>query len=79
MNILHPIKSIEQWALQRLLKRIVEQIPALRNMAEDYVARLWEENKNEIEKKVTEAIKRTILEIINGAVKKYKISDIAKN
>lgn len=68
MNILHPIKSLEQWALQRLLKRIAEELP----VAKQQLAQLWEQHKDEIAKKVTEAIKKTVTNIIKKAIDNTK-------
>lgn len=66
MNILHPIKSLEKWALERLLKRIVEELP----VAQDKLLEVWKAHEDEIYKKVADAIKTTVLGIVKKAVEK---------
>lgn len=70
-------KFIEKWALQRLLKRVAESIP----YAQDRLAEIWEEHKDEIFEKVTGAIKQTITKIIKKALEKQGITvpDISDN
>lgn len=63
------IKFIEKWALQRFLKRVVENIP----MGQDRIAQIWQEHKDEIFEKVTSAIEQTISKIIKKALEKQKI------
>lgn len=64
MNILHPIKSIEEWALGRLSKRVAEQLPIARAKLQE----IWKAHQDEIIEKVGEAIKNTIIEISQEVV-----------
>lgn len=66
MNILHPIKSLEKWALERLLKRIVEELP----IAQAKLLEVWKAHEDEIYKKVADAIRTTVLEIVKKALGK---------
>ena len=65
---------IEKWALKRLLKKVAESLP----LAQDRISELWEENKEEIIEKVTEAIKTTITKILKKALAKRGI-EISEN
>ena len=60
---------IEKWALRRLLKRVAEGIP----VAQDRLAEIWAEHKDEILEKVTENIKKTIKNILTKALEKQGI------
>lgn len=77
MNILHPIQSLEKWALQRLLKRAVEEIP----VAEEKLAEVWKAHEDEIYKKVGDAVKDTVVSIIKKALerKDNKGADTSEN
>ena len=63
------IKWLEKWALKRLLKRVAEQIP----MAQDRLATIWQEHKDEIFEKVTKAIKKAVSDVIKKALEKQGI------
>lgn len=60
---------IEKWALKRLLKRFAATIP----VGQDRLAELWKEHNEEIFEKVTEAIKKTITNILKKALEKQGI------
>jgi predicted transcriptional regulator len=62
-------KWLEKWALRRLLKRVAEGIP----VAQDRLAEIWKEHKDEILEKVTENIKKTIKNILTKALEKQGI------
>lgn len=64
MNILHPIKSLEQWALKRLLQRSLEGL----NIAKEDLKEYWELHEDEIYAKVGKAIKNTVVDIITKAI-----------
>ena len=70
-------KFLEKWALQRLLKRVVENLP----QAKEKVSEAWEEHKDEIVEKVKKAIKTAVVKVINDALAKKgnKISDASNN
>lgn len=59
-NLLHPIKSIEQWAFHRFLEKVLKQIPESKKR----LAELWEQHKEEIYEKVKTAIKKAITDFI---------------
>ena len=59
-KILHPIKSIEQWAFNRFLEKVLKQIPESKKR----LAELWEAHKEEIYDKVKKAIKKAITDFI---------------
>lgn len=59
-KILHPIKSIEQWAFNRFLEKVLKQIPESKRK----LAELWEQHKEEIYEKVKKAIKKAITDFI---------------
>lgn len=67
-TVLHPIQTAEKWALQRLLKRVVEQLP----VAESKLIEIWESHEDEIYKKVGEAIKNTVVSIVQKALEKQE-------
>lgn len=71
------LKWLEKWALQRLLKRVAENIP----YAQDRIGEIWKEHNEEIFQKVTEAIKQSITKIIKKTLEKQgiKILDISNN
>lgn len=77
MNILHPIQSLEKWALQRLLKRIAEQLP----IATNKLLEVWKSHEDEIYKKVGEAVKDTVVSIVKKALEKQdnKTADTSQN
>lgn len=68
---------LEKWALKRLLKRVVDNMP----QAKEKVSEAWEEHKDEIVEKVKKAIKTAVVKIINDALakKENKISDASNN
>lgn len=68
---------LEKWALQRVLKRVAENLP----YAQDRIGEIWGMYKDEIFEKVAEAIKQTITKIIKKALEKQgiKILDNPKN
>ena len=71
------LKRLEKWALQRLLKRVAENLP----YGQDRLAQLWADNKDEIFEKVSDAIKQTIGKIIKKALEKQgiKVLDTSNN
>lgn len=73
MNILHPIKSLEQWALKRLLHRSLEGL----NIAKEDLKEYWELHEDEIYTKVGKAIKNTVVDIITKAITPR--NDISEN
>lgn len=73
MNIFHPIKSLEQWALKRLLQRALEGL----NIAKTDIQEYWELHEDEIYAKVGKAIKNTVVDIISKAITPH--SDISEN
>lgn len=68
---------LEKWALKRLLKRVVDNMP----QAKEKVSEAWEEHKDEIVEKVKKAIKTAVVKVINDALAKKgnKISDASNN
>lgn len=68
---------LEKWALKRLLKRVVDNMP----QAKEKVSEAWEEHKDEIVEKVEKAIKTAVVKVINDALAKKgnKISDASNN
>lgn len=57
-NILHPVKSLQKWALQKLFQKFINELPSGKRK----LAELWEENKDEIFEKIKKAIRKTILD-----------------
>lgn len=68
-------KKLEKWALQRFLKRVAENIP----MAQDRLAQIWDEHKDEIFDKVTKAIEKAIKEVLKKALEKQGIKIFDNN
>lgn len=68
---------LEKWALKRLLKRVVDNMP----QAKEKVSEAWEEHKDEIVKKVEKAIKTAVVKIIYDALAKKgnKVPDAFNN
>lgn len=68
---------LEKWALKRLLKRVVDNMP----QAKEKVSEAWEEHKDEIVEKVKKAIKTAVVKVINDALAKKgnKIPDASNN
>ena len=62
-------KFLEKWALQRLLKRVAENLP----IGQDRIGEIWAEHKDEIFEKVTEAIKKAISNVIKKALEKQEV------
>lgn len=75
--ILNPAKSLKKWAIELLLKEAAKTIP----LGEGQIAKLWAENQDEIVKKVSEAITKTLDKIIKKALEKQgvKILDTSNN
>lgn len=69
-NLFHPVKSLEKWAIERILKRAIGVIPQIRAK----IPQIWEEHKDEIEAKVAAAIKQTVLKVIKKALEKQGIT-----
>ena len=69
-HLFHPVKSLEKWAIERILKRAIEVIPQLKAK----IPEIWEEHKDEIETKVAAAIKQTVLKVIKKALEKQGIT-----
>ena len=69
-NLFHPVKSLEKWAIERILKRAIETIPQIKAK----IPQIWEEHKDEIEAKVAAAIKQTVLKVIKKALEKQGIT-----
>lgn len=68
-------KWLEKWALQRLLKRVAENLPT----AQDKIGEIWKEHKDEIFEKVTEAIKKAVSNVIKKALEKQGIKIFTKS
>lgn len=70
-------KKLEQWALQRLLKRVAGNIPSIKGK----VALIWEDYRDEIERQVAEAIKQAISKVVKKALGKQgiKVLDYSDN
>lgn len=68
---------LEKWALKRLLKRVVDNMP----QAKEKVSEAWEEHKDEIVEKVEKAIKTAVVKVINDALAKKgnKVPDAFNN
>lgn len=68
---------LEKWALKRLLKRVVDNMP----QAKEKVSEAWEEHKDEIVEKVKKAIKTAVVKVINDALAKKgnKVPDAFNN
>ena len=68
---------LEKWALKRLLKRVVDNMP----QAKEKVSEAWEEHKDEIVEKVKKAIKTAVVKVINDALAKKgnKVPDPSNN
>ena len=69
-NLFHPVKSLEKWAIERILKRAAEAIPQIKAK----IPQIWEEHHEEIEAKVAAAIKQTVLKVIKKALEKQGIT-----
>lgn len=65
-KILHPIQAIQEWALKKLLQRIVDELPA----TEEKLKQIWKEHEDEIWDKAMEAIKTTITNLVSKALEK---------
>lgn len=65
-KILHPIKSIQKWALKKLLQKAVNNLPA----TEEKLKEIWKSHEDEIWDKVMEAIKTTVINIVSKALEK---------
>ena len=65
---------LEKWALRRLLKRVAEGIP----VAQDRLAEIWIEHKDEILEAVKKAIASAVKKFIENKAKeiKAKVVDI---
>jgi len=53
-------KWIENFVIKRIIKRVVGELPEVKEKALKY----WEDNKDEITKKATKAIKKIILDAV---------------
>ena len=67
-KILHPIKSIEQWAFNRFLEKVLKQIPESKKR----LAELWELHKEEIYEKVKKAIQKTATDILAKKIEEQR-------
>lgn len=69
-KLFHPIKSIEKWAIERILKRAAQAIPQIKSK----LPQIWEEHHEEIETKVAAAIRQAVLKVIKKALEKQGIT-----
>lgn len=53
-------KWIENFVIKRIIKRVVNELPEVKEKALKY----WEDHKDEITKKATKAIKKIILDAV---------------
>jgi hypothetical protein len=76
-NLFHPVKSLEKWAIERILKRAVQAIPQIKAK----LPQIWEEHHEEIETKVAAVIRQTVLKVVKKALEKQGITilDISNN
>ena len=65
-NILHPIKSLQKWALTRLIEGFVKELPD----AKEKILKIWEQHKYEIFEKVKKAIQKVITDFIKAKMEK---------
>ena len=70
MNILHPIQSLQKWALIKLLKGIVKNLP----IAQEQLNHIWRRYSDEICEKVETAIEQIVVKVIKKAMERENIS-----
>ena len=70
MNILHPIQSLQKWALINLLKGIVKDLP----IRKEQLNNIWRRYSDEICEKVEIAIEQIVVKVIKKAMERENIS-----
>ena len=63
-KIIHPVKSLEKWALTKLLEGFIHNIPYAKEKVKD----IWEQHKYEIFEKVKKAMQKAISDFIKKKV-----------
>lgn len=70
MNILHPIQALQKWAILKVVKGIVKELP----FSPQIIQKVWKEHDEEIAEKVTGCIENVVVKIFKKALAKQGIT-----
>ena len=74
-KIFHPIQSIQKWAIIKVVKGIVKELP----LSADVIQKVWSEYSDEIAEKVTGSIENVVVKIFKKALAKQGITFLDKS